>query len=82
MSVCDWALTALSGGEIERERGLFVGDPVPAEAVELCVFNGGDGYAFIAEFLRLSGVAVGAPGEDGVMADEEEQALRCECAHV
>lgn len=61
--------------QVEGEWGFPVGHHVPALAVEDVAVDGMDGQAFRREFFGLPGLAVDAPGEDGVMADEQEQAL-------
>src|ERR1035441_5540393 len=68
--------------QVEGEGGFLVGEEVPAEAVEDAAFDGGDGDAFVGKFFRLPGLAFSAPGEDGVVGDEEKKILSGERANL
>ena len=66
----------VAGAEVDGERYLFVGEHVPAEAVQGVVFDSGDADALPTEALRLPGFAAGSPCEESVEAGEEEEVVR------
>lgn len=67
---------------LQGEWGLLILDDIPAHSVEDGFFDVSYGYAFVGELFRLPGLPVRAPGEDGVVADKEEQILRGERANL
>src|ERR1035441_10005280 len=81
-AVEDAAFDGGDGDAVEGEGGFLVGEEVPAEAVEDAAFDGGDGDAFVGKFFRLPGLAFSAPGEDGVVGDEEKKILSGERANL
>src|SRR5579883_823152 len=69
-----WGRAAVfAGPQVQGKGKVFVCHQVPAQAVECVSCNLCNLHAFPGEALRFPGPSFASPGEDGVMADEEQE---------